>query len=119
MSAAGPQSCIFCRLIAGQEPSREAYSGPLACAFHDLHPVAPVHVLVVPRRHITDAGHLEPEDGPLLAEMLEAARTVAGREGIAEKGYRLVFNIGPDAGAQVPHLHMHLLGGRNLGWPPG
>jgi histidine triad (HIT) family protein len=116
----GPEDwCVFCRVIARELPSREAYSGELTYAFHDLHPVAPVHVLVVPREHITDASQVTPEHGPLLVEMLNVAHTVAEREGIADGGYRLAFNIGRDSGAEVPHLHMHVLGGRKLGWPPG
>ena len=91
----------------------------MAYAFHDLHPVAPVHVLVVPRQHIADAAELSPEHGPLLAEMVRSARTVAEQEGIVDSGYRLAFNIGRDSGTEVPHLHMHVLGGRKLGWPPG
>jgi histidine triad (HIT) family protein len=116
----GPSSdCIFCRVVAGEIPSRPAYAGPLAYAFHDLHPVAPVHVLVVPRQHIVDASHLKPEHGDVLAEMALAAATVAEEEGMAESGYRLVFNIGRDSGSEVAHLHMHVIGGRQLGWPPG
>jgi histidine triad (HIT) family protein len=111
--------CIFCRVIAGELPSREAYSGEHTYAFYDLRPVAPVHVLVVPRQHIADATDVGAEHGEVLAEMLMAARTVAEREGILDSGYRLVFNIGRDSGAEVPHLHLHLLGGRKLGWPPG
>ena len=112
-------NCIFCRIVACQVPAREAYSGPLAYAFHDQHPTAPVHVLVVPRQHIADAAQLGPEHGEILAEMALAARTVAEREGVAKSGYRLVFNIGRDSGSEVAHLHMHVLGGRRLGWPPG
>jgi histidine triad (HIT) family protein len=111
--------CVFCRVIAGELPSREAYSGERTYAFHDLRPVAPVHVLVVPREHVSDASEVDPEHGELLAEMLMAARTVAEREGILRTGYRLVFNIGRDSGAEVPHLHLHLMGGRRLSWPPG
>jgi histidine triad (HIT) family protein len=111
--------CIFCRIIAGQVAAREAYSGELTYAFHDLHPAAPLHVLVVPRKHITDASHMGPEHGALLAEMLKAAREVAESAGIADGGYRLVVNVGRDSGAEVPHVHMHVLGGRKLGWPPG
>lgn len=118
MSGSG-EGCVFCRIVAGELPTREAYSGPLAYAFHDLQPVAPVHVLIVPRKHIADATQLGPQDGEILAEMAMAARTVAQSEGIAKSGFRLVFNVGQDAGAQVPHLHMHVLGGRKLGWPPG
>jgi histidine triad (HIT) family protein len=97
-------------------PSREAYSGELTYAFHDKNPVAPVHVLIVPRQHIVQLG---PEHGMVLIEMVEAAYAVAERLGIAEGGYRLVVNVGPNAGAEVAHMHMHVLGGRRLAWPPG
>ncbi|HMK97819.1 MAG TPA: HIT domain-containing protein [Acidimicrobiales bacterium] len=111
--------CIFCRIVSGQVPAREAYSGPLTFAFYDQHPVAPVHVLVVPREHIPDAAHLEPQHGPVLAEMAAVSGAIAEREGVAGRGYRLVFNIGRDSGSEVAHLHMHVIGGRRLGWPPG
>ena len=119
MSPGGQHDCVFCRVIAGELPSREAYSGALTYAFHDLRPVAPVHVLVVPREHIADATEVSEEHAPVMAEMMVVARTVAEREGIFDTGYRLAFNIGRDSGAEVAHLHMHLLGGRRLGWPPG
>jgi len=112
-------SCVFCQVVAGEVPSQEVYSSELAYAFQDRHPVAPVHVLVVPRQHIADASSLGPEHAALLAEMLRVARVVAERQGIRERGYRLVLNVGADAGAEVPHLHLHVLGGRRLGWPPG
>jgi histidine triad (HIT) family protein len=119
LDGGSPRDCIFCRVVAGELPSREAHSGELTYAFHDLRPVAPVHVLVVPRQHIVDATEVSEEHGPLLAEMLGSAHTVAEKEGILDSGYRLAFNIGPDSGTEVPHLHLHLLGGRRLGWPPG
>jgi histidine triad (HIT) family protein len=119
LSSSTQSWCVFCKVIAHELPSREAHSGELTYAFHDLHPVAPVHVLVVPREHITDASEVTAEHGAVMVEMLAVAKTVAEREGIADAGYRLAFNIGRDSGAEVPHLHMHLLGGRKLGWPPG
>jgi histidine triad (HIT) family protein len=111
--------CIFCKVIARELPSKEAYSSELTYAFHDLHPQAPVHVLIVPRLHLADASEVGPGQGPVLVEMLSAANSIAEREGVAATGYRLALNIGRDSGAEVPHLHMHLLGGRRLGWPPG
>ncbi|MGC8627095.1 MAG: histidine triad nucleotide-binding protein [Acidimicrobiales bacterium] len=119
MSTSYDPSCIFCRVVAGEVPSTGEYSSGLVYAFADLHPVAPVHVLVVPRQHIADASKVTLEHGAMLVEMLEAARAVAEHHGISESGYRLVFNVGADSGAEVPHLHMHVLGGRRLGWPPG
>ena len=111
--------CVFCRIVAGQDPTREAYSGDMVYAFHDRQPVAPVHVLVVPRQHVEDFAALGPEHGSILGAMAVAAQAVAKQEGVANSGYRLVFNVGRDAGAAVPHLHLHLLAGRRLAWPPG
>jgi histidine triad (HIT) family protein len=119
MAQDGQQGCVFCRIVAKQVPSHEVWSGDLTYAFHDMHPVAPVHVLVVPRQHIPDASGLRPEHGLVLAEMFEAARVVAERLGTVESGYRLAVNVGRDSGAEVAHLHMHVLGGRRLSWPPG
>lgn len=88
-------------------------------AFRDINPAAPVHVLVVPRSHIADAAAIEPAHAAVLAEMFATAREIAGSEGIAESGYRLVLNVGDDAQNSVGHLHLHVLGGRRLEWPPG
>jgi histidine triad (HIT) family protein len=111
--------CLFCRIVAGEIPADIVHSSDLAVAFRDLNPQAPVHVLVVPRRHIDNAGVLEPGDAEALAGVFAAARHVAEAEGIADGGYRLVFNVGEDASNSVPHLHLHVLGGRRLAWPPG
>ncbi|MGD0984671.1 MAG: HIT domain-containing protein [Acidimicrobiales bacterium] len=111
--------CLFCAIVAGERPSTEVLSTDLVYAFRDLHPVAPTHVLVVPREHIVDAAHLTADHGPLLAEMFDVARWVALADGLAERGSRLVLNVGPDSGNSVAHLHLHVLGGRRLGWPPG
>src|SRR5580692_458815 len=90
------QGCLFCRIVRGEVPSEAVLETQHSYAFRDIEPAAPVHVLVVPKRHISDAGAVAPDDGPLLAELLEAARRVAEKEGIAERGYRLVFNVGED-----------------------
>jgi histidine triad (HIT) family protein len=111
--------CLFCRIVAGEVPSSEVTSSSATYAFRDIQPTAPTHVLVVPRTHITDASELRPEHGDLLAELIATAQEVARREGLAERGYRLVFNVGPDALNSVPHLHLHVIGGRRMGWPPG
>lgn len=110
--------CLFCRIVAGQVPSTEVLANDQVYAFRDINPGAPVHVLLVPRAHIRDAA-VTPAHGPTLAALVDAAGQVAGAEGIAESGYRLVFNVGDDAGNTVGHLHLHLLGGRQLEWPPG
>jgi len=111
--------CLFCRIVAGDIPADIVHSSARAVAVRDLNPQAPVHVLVVPRRHIDHAGELEPGDADALSGVFAAARQVAEEEGLDERGYRLVFNVGEDASNSVPHLHLHVLGGRRLAWPPG
>ena len=111
--------CLFCRIVAGEIPSDKVLSTDRTYAFRDINPAAPTHVLVIPRDHIENAAAVEPDHADVLAEMLVAARTVAEQEGIAERGYRLVFNVGDDALNSVPHLHLHVVGGRRMGWPPG
>lgn len=110
--------CLFCRIVAGELASTEVVSSERTYAFRDLNPVAPTHVLVVPRSHITDAATVVASDGDVLAEMIATAQQVADLEGL-EGGYRLVFNVGRDSGNSVPHLHLHVLGGRFMAWPPG
>lgn len=111
--------CIFCKIAAGQVPASVVYQDAQATAFRDLNPQAPVHVLLVPNQHVANTEALEPEHDALVGGLLRAARAVAAREGVAERGYRLVVNTGRDANNTVAHLHVHLLGGRQLGWPPG
>ena len=111
-----PGDCIFCKVVAGEIPSETVHETPTTVAFKDIHPAAPLHVLVVPRRHIDDAAAVGSEDGPVLADMLLAAHAVADAAGLAspERGYRLIFNVGPDAMNSVSHLHLHVLGGKPL-----
>jgi histidine triad (HIT) family protein len=116
MSEQRDEHCIFCRIISGELPSKIVYEDERVVAFRDAHPEAPVHVLVVPRRHIAGINVPEAEDGDLLAALVHAANEVARREGIAESGYRLAWNVGPDAGQSVFHLHLHVLGGHPLGF---
>jgi histidine triad (HIT) family protein len=111
--------CLFCGIAKGEIHSTEVLSTDLVYAFRDLNPVAPTHVLVIPRQHIVDAADITAEHGDVLVEMFEVARRVARSEGLSERGSRLVLNIGPDSGNSVPHLHLHVLGGRRLSWPPG
>ncbi|MGI8492018.1 MAG: histidine triad nucleotide-binding protein [Acidimicrobiales bacterium] len=111
--------CLFCKIVSGEVPSSEVASTPATYAFRDINPAMPVHVLVVPRRHIASADEIRAEDADVLAEMLSTAQGVARSEGVAERGYRLVFNVGDDALNSVAHLHLHVLGGRRMGWPPG
>ncbi len=111
--------CIFCRIVAGELPSDEVASTERTYAFRDIKPALPVHVLVVPREHVTSADTVTAEHGEVLAEMMTTAQEVAREEGLSERGYRLVFNVGDDAQNSVAHLHMHVLGGRPMEWPPG
>jgi histidine triad (HIT) family protein len=108
--------CLFCNIVAGDEPAEIVHETENTVAFKDIAQAAPLHVLVVPRRHIDDASVVGAADGDLLAEMLMAARAVAEEAGVAgpDRGYRLMFNVGPDALNSVPHLHLHVLGGRKL-----
>ncbi|MDA8360066.1 MAG: histidine triad nucleotide-binding protein [Actinomycetota bacterium] len=114
-------ACLFCDVVAGKVPAEVVRSTEKVVAFRDINPTAPVHVLVVPRRHIENAAALELEDAEEVAEMLVTAREVANDEGIAssDRGYRLVMNVGSDAMNSVPHLHLHVIGGRAMTWPPG
>jgi histidine triad (HIT) family protein len=114
-----PADCIFCRIVAGDLPAEEVASSPLTFAFRDVNPAMPTHVLVVPRRHIESAATIDPADADVLSEMFQTARRVAELEGLADRGWRLVFNVGDDARNSVPHLHLHVLGGRPMDWPPG
>ncbi len=111
--------CLFCKIIAGEIPSEEVLSTEHTYAFRDINPAAPVHVLVVPRVHIENAAHIDPAHAEDVVEMFATARAVADQEGILDDGYRLVFNVGRHALNSVAHLHMHVLGGRQMGWPPG
>jgi histidine triad (HIT) family protein len=107
--------CLFCRILDGEIPAAVVYETDRTFAFRDINPQAPTHVLVIPREHHPDAAALAAADPPLLAEVIAAAASVAAAEGIAESGYRLVFNTGRDAGQTVFHAHLHVLGGAPLG----
>jgi len=110
---------IFEKIAAGEIPARVVYEAEDFIAFHDVNPKAPVHALIIPRRAIPRIAEATPEDAPLLGRMLAATGEIARKLGVAESGFRLVINNGFDAGESVPHLHIHLLGGRTLDWPPG
>ena len=109
-------NCLFCRIIAGEIPSAKVYEDEYVLAFRDIDPQAPVHVLVIPKKHADSVLDAEPE---MLVRMTEAAKKIASDEGLAEKGFRLVINTGEEGGQSVKHRHMHLLGGRSMQWPPG
>lgn len=110
---------IFERIIAREIPARIVHEDEELIAFHDVEPKAPVHVLIVPKQVIERIGAARTQHAAVLGKLLLAAQTVAQKTGVCESGYRLVINHGPDAGESVPHLHVHLLGGRPLAWPPG
>ena len=111
--------CLFCRIVAGEIPATIVYQNDQVVAFRDITPQAPTHVLVVPRRHIASLSDLGPGDDALVGEMVRAAAGIAKAAGHADRGYRTVFNTNADAGQTVFHIHLHLLGGRKMGWPPG
>lgn len=112
-------SCIFCRITRRELPAKMAYEGEDVLAFHDIDPKAPIHILVIPRRHIPSVNALEPGDAELVGRLYLVARELAETHGVTESGYRLVMNTGPDGGQTVDHIHLHLLAGRALHWPPG
>jgi histidine triad (HIT) family protein len=113
------ENCLFCKIVDGQIPGDIVYSDEDAVAFKDINPQAPVHILIVPRRHIPSIADVTPEDGPLLGILFSVAARLAHKLGVDEGGYRVVSNVGRDAGQTVFHLHFHLLGGRKFAWPPG
>lgn len=111
--------CIFCKIVAGDIPAKVVYKDEHVTAFHDLHPQAPVHVLIVPNRHFESLGTLSDADASEVGYVLASAHKVAEATGVAKTGYRLTVNMGRDANLVVYHMHAHVMGGRRLGWPPG
>jgi len=111
--------CLFCEIVAGRIPCRKAFEDEDVLAFHDISPQAPSHILVIPKRHVTSVLELTPADDSMVGNLVRRATQLAGEAGLAERGFRLVFNCGEDAGYSVYHIHLHLVGGRKLGWPPG
>ncbi len=111
--------CLFCRIATGNVPCQEAHADEEVLAFHDINPQAPRHVLVIPRRHIGATSDLVDADSDLVGRLFVTAARIAARLGLDERGYRIVVNCGEDGGQTVDHLHLHILGGRPLGWPPG
>jgi histidine triad (HIT) family protein len=114
-----PSPCLFCRIIEGSVPSKEVYRDERLYAFRDANPQALAHVLIVPCQHISTLNDLTPAEDLLVGEMVRRASLIARELGYRDRGYRLVCNCGPDAGQSVFHIHVHLLAGRRLGWPPG
>jgi histidine triad (HIT) family protein len=111
--------CLFCKIIAGEIPADIIYESDTAVAFRDINPQAPTHVLVIPRQHIATINDIEPDDAAIVGGLFTAAKEIAAAEGIAEDGYRTVMNCNEGAGQSVFHIHLHVLGGRPFGWPPG
>ena len=111
--------CLFCRIASGEIPARIVHQDDRYVAFEDINPQAPVHILIIPRRHLEGLNELGPDDNELVGGVHLLARDLARARGLSDRGYRLVVNSGPDAGQTVFHLHFHLLGGRALKWPPG
>jgi histidine triad (HIT) family protein len=112
-------SCIFCKIAAREIPSDIVHDSDRVVGFRDTNPQASTHILLIPKEHVRSIAEIEDEHGDLLADVAQAATHLAEAEGIDESGWRLVTNVGPDAGQSVFHLHFHLLGGRPMGWPPG
>jgi histidine triad (HIT) family protein len=111
--------CLFCSVVRKEIPSRIIFEDDRVLAFEDIHPQAPIHVLIIPRKHISTILEAGPEDNELLGHMFQVARTVAEKEDIAGRGFRLVMNCNREAGQTVFHIHLHLLAGRFMNWPPG
>ena len=112
-------SCLFCRIAAGEIPASKVYEDADVLAFNDINPQAPLHVLIIPKRHIATTNDLAESDQALVGQLVRRAAAIAGENGYADRGYRTVFNCNAEAGQTVFHIHLHLLAGRNLGWPPG
>ena len=111
--------CLFCRIASGELEADTVFENDLVIAFRDISPQAPVHILIIPRRHISTTNDLRPDHAKVLSELMLAAPKIAADQGLAEDGYRLVMNCQEGAGQSVFHIHLHLLGGRRLEWPPG
>ena len=111
--------CLFCKIITREIPGSIVYEDDRVLAFNDINPQAPTHVLIIPKRHIESLNELEPGDDQIVGELVRRAAAIAKERGIAAGGYRVVFNTNRDAGQSVWHIHLHLLGGRPMKWPPG
>jgi histidine triad (HIT) family protein len=111
--------CLFCKIVEGKIPARKVYEDDEVVAFDDIQPQAPVHVLVIPRKHVATLNDLAPEDDAVAGKLLRVAARVARERGIAERGWRATVNVNRDAHQLVFHVHLHLMGGRSFGWPPG
>lgn len=113
------EDCLFCKIAAGEIPSNKVYEDDMVYAFYDIDPKAPVHILIIPKKHIQSILQVGEADFPYLQRMILVAQRIAAEKGIADEGFRLIFNTGKNGGQTVPHLHLHILGGRYMEWPPG
>ncbi|HSA63701.1 MAG TPA: histidine triad nucleotide-binding protein [Nitrospira sp.] len=111
--------CLFCRIVQKTIPAKIVHEDDRTVAFDDINPQAPVHTLIIPKKHVSAVQDCRDQDSDLLAQLMITCAKVATQKGLAQSGYRIVTNTGPDAGQTVFHLHLHVLGGRHLGWPPG
>jgi histidine triad (HIT) family protein len=118
MSATDP-NCLFCKIVGGEIAATIVFKNEQVTAFRDINPQLPTHVLIVPNQHVASTEALEPAHDALVGAVVRTSRELARLEGLSERGYRLVINTGPDALNSVAHLHVHMLGGRAMGWPPG
>lgn len=112
-------SCLFCRIVSGEIPASKVYEDDDVVAFNDINPQAPLHVLVIPKRHIATTNDLTPDDDGLVGMLVRRAAAIAAEKGYAARGYRTVLNCNAEAGQTVFHIHVHVLAGRVMGWPPG
>ena len=113
------QKCLFCRIMAGEIPASKVYEDDHSFAFRDVNPQAPTHVLLIPKKHIRSLDEASAEDHAVLGHLLLIAPQIARQEGVADNGFRVVVNTGADAGQSVWHIHLHIMGGRPMAWPPG
>ncbi len=111
--------CLFCKIINGEIPAKIVYNDEHIMAFADIAPRAPLHFLIIPKKHIATINDTQSDDAELLGNLILTAKNLAEEQGLSESGYRLVFNINPQGGQEIYHIHLHLLGGRQLTWPPG
>ncbi len=113
------EDCLFCKIVAGDIPSTKVYEDDKVYAFNDIEPQAPIHIIIVPKMHISSSNELTDDNAEVIGHIFAVAAKIAKEKGFAEKGWRIVNNCGEDGGQTVGHIHFHLLAGRNLGWPPG
>jgi len=113
------KDCLFCKIVGGEIPADVVHESETALAFRDINPQASTHVVIIPKRHIATMNDLEADDEAIVGSLFTAAKVIARQEGLADRGYRVVMNCNEDAGQSVFHIHLHMLGGRQLSWPPG